>query len=114
VIPVTKFKFNVGKVSGDGPDALRSMLGVWKWGGEMCRKSRQAWLFRLHRGEPFLECFDLVRCQVAKRLGEEATVDLKRNSQFWATSSQAAAICKKIARSRSVLAVSAQPKCSSA
>ena len=30
-------------------------------------------------------------------------------SQCWATSSQAAAICKNIARSRSVLAVSAQP-----
>src|SRR5262249_19387475 len=57
---------------------LRSMLGVWKWGGEMCGKSRQVWLFRHHRGEPFLECFDLVRCHVAKLLGEEATVDLKR------------------------------------
>jgi hypothetical protein len=35
-------------------------------------------------------------------------------SHFWATSSQAAAICRRIARSRSVFALSAHPKCSSA
>jgi hypothetical protein len=35
-------------------------------------------------------------------------------SHFWATSSQAIAICRRISRSRSVFALAAQPKCSSA
>ena len=41
-------------------------------------------------------------------------VSIVTSSHFSATLSQAAAICRKIARSRSVLALSAQRKCSSA
>jgi hypothetical protein len=41
-------------------------------------------------------------------------VSIVTSSHFWATLSQAAAIWRKIARSRSVLALSAQRKCSSA